>query len=43
MEIIENIVDFIGKTILFFLIIWLIVNNLYNKIFSSLTSYGWGK
>jgi hypothetical protein len=43
MEIIEKIIDFIGKTILFFIIIWLIVNRVFDNLISLLTSYGWGK
>ncbi|GIW66255.1 MAG: hypothetical protein KatS3mg095_0153 [Candidatus Parcubacteria bacterium] len=43
MEIIDKIIDFLGKIILFFVLLWIIINKIFNFIFEKLTSYGWGK
>ncbi|MCS7183790.1 MAG: hypothetical protein NZ866_00370 [Patescibacteria group bacterium] len=43
MEVIQTIIDFLGKTLFLFVFLWIIINKIFNKIFEKLTSYGFGK
>lgn len=43
MEIIDKVINFLGNLIFFGVMIWLIVNKIFNLIFEKLSSYGFGK